>query len=67
MADKNEKPIAIYYEHPEWFRPLFAALDRRGIAYEKIDASNNFYNPSENLNDKYALVFNRMSASAYLR
>ena len=25
------RPIAIYYEHPEWFRPLFAELDRRGI------------------------------------
>ena len=23
------KPIAIYYEHPDWFRPLFAELDRR--------------------------------------
>lgn len=67
MVEKNEKPIAIYYEHPEWFERLFAALDRRGLPYEKIDASDDFYNPSENLNDKYSLVFNRMSASAYLR
>ena len=67
MTEKNEKPIAIFYEHPEWFRPLFAALDKRGLAYEKIDAASDFYNPSENTNDKYALVFNRMSASAYLR
>ena len=59
--------IAIYYEHPEWFRPLFAALDRRGIEYDKIDASENFYNPNDNFKDKYALFFNRMSASAYLR
>ena len=28
MAD-----LAILYEHPEWFRPLFAALDARGIDY----------------------------------
>ena len=59
------KTIGIYYEHPEWFRPLFAALDRRGLAYEKIDAANHFYDP-EDLG-KYPLVFNRMSASAYLR
>ena len=59
--------IAIYYEHPEWFRPLFAALDRRGLDYEKIDATSDFYDPSENFKDKYSLVFNRMSASAYLR
>ena len=67
MTEKNEKPIAVFYEHPEWFRPLFAALDRRGLAYEKIDAASDFYNPSENINDKYRLVINRMSASAYLR
>ena len=67
MTEKGKKPIAIYYEHPEWFRPLFAELDKRGIVYEKIDAGEGFYNPSENLNDKYSLVFNRMSASAYLR
>jgi len=59
--------IAIYYEHQEWFRPLFAALDRRGLDYEKIDAASAFYDPGENLTDKYSLVFNRMSASAYLR
>ena len=67
MTKENEKPIAVYYEHPEWFRPLFAALDRRGLPYEKIDAASGFYNPGENPTDKYSLVFNRMSASAYLR
>ena len=25
----TDRPIGIYYEHPEWFRPLFAELDRR--------------------------------------
>ncbi len=61
----NDHKIAIYYEHSDWFRPLFAALDRRGIEYEKIDAANHFYNPNEEKN--YSLFFNRMSASAYLR
>ncbi len=57
--------IAVYYEHPDWFRPLFAALDRRGTEYVKIDAANHFYNPNAAVN--YSLFFNRMSASAYLR
>ncbi len=61
----NDHKIAIYYEHSDWFRPLFAALDRRGIEYEKIDAANHFYNPNATKN--YSLFFNRMSASAYLR
>lgn len=25
----KQKPIAIYYEHPDWFRLLFAELDRK--------------------------------------
>ncbi len=64
---KSKNKIAVYYEHPEWFRPLFAALEKRGLSYEKIDAASDFYNPSDDLNDKFSLVFNRMSASAYLR
>jgi hypothetical protein len=59
------KTIGIYYEHPEWFRPLFTALDERGLAYEKINAADHFYDPDEAA--KYGLFFNRMSASAYLR
>ena len=63
----SEKPIAVYYEHPEWFRALFAALDKRGLPYQKIDAANHVYDPAENYAQKYSLFFNRMSASAYLR
>jgi hypothetical protein len=61
-----QKPIGIYYEHPDWFKPLFAELDSRGIAYERIDAAHHLYNPSET-ESPYALVVNRMSSSAYLR
>ena len=61
------KQIAIYYEHPEWFRPLFAALERRGVDYEKLNAADFGYDPAEDFARKYSLVFNRMSASAYLR
>jgi glutathione synthase/RimK-type ligase-like ATP-grasp enzyme len=60
------RPIAIYYEHPEWFRPLFDLLDRRGVHYSRIDAASHYYDP--NLTELgYSLLFNRMSASAYLR
>jgi len=31
MATVWKKPIAIYYEHPDWFRPLFQQLDERGL------------------------------------
>jgi hypothetical protein len=58
--------IGILYEHPEWFRPLFAELDRRGIAYEPILAHEHAYDPSAT-EAPYSLVVNRMSPSSYLR
>ncbi len=62
----SERVIGIYYEHPDWFRPLFTELDRRGVAYARIDASAHVYDPAER-ESPYALVFNRASPSAYLR
>ena len=60
------KPIAIYHEHPDWFRPLFAELDRRAVPYERLDAAAHTYDPSET-SVPWSLVFNRSSPSAYLR
>ena len=62
----QQLPLAVYYEHPEWFRPLFAELDRRSIQYIRIDAGCHVYDATAT-DRKYALFFNRMSASAYLR
>ncbi len=60
------RPFAIYHEHPDWFRPLFAELDRRGLPYARLDPRAHLYDPSEG-RPPYALLFNRMSPSAYLR
>ncbi len=60
------RPFAVYHEHPDWFRPLFAELDRRRIPYERLDPRAHLYDPSEG-RPPYALLFNRMSPSAYLR
>jgi glutathione synthase/RimK-type ligase-like ATP-grasp enzyme len=58
--------MAIYYEHPDWFRPLFAELDGRAIKYVKLNASCHSFDPAAAGPD-FSLLFNRMSASAYLR
>lgn len=60
------KPIAIYHEHPDWFRPLFVELERRGIPYVRLDAASHSYDPSARVSP-YSLVFNRASPSAYRR
>src|SRR6187431_875711 len=62
----SARPIAVYHEHPDWFRPLFTALERRGIPYERLDAAAHQYDPSET-SVPWSLVFNRASPSAYLR
>ena len=61
-----QKPIAIYYEHPDWFRPLFQQLDERGVPWVKIDARHHSYDASSP-EDGYSLLFNRMSPSAWQR
>jgi len=62
----TSRPIAIYYEEPDWFRPLFAELDARGINYVKLNAACLSFDPAAARPD-FSLFFNRMSASAYLR
>jgi len=62
----TSRPIAIYHEHQEWFRPLFAEMDRRGTPYVRIDARRHHYDVAARERD-YSLLFNRMSPSAYLR
>ncbi len=60
-------PIAVYYEQPHWFKPLFAELDRRGTPYVKLDAVEHSYTPDDHPEELYSVVFNRMSPSAWNR
>ncbi|HEV8264084.1 MAG TPA: hypothetical protein VGQ06_03975 [Gemmatimonadales bacterium] len=57
--------IAIYYEHPHWFVPLFTELERRGTPHERLHAAHHRFDPAER--PPYSLVFNRMSPSAWQR
>lgn len=65
MPATAERPIALFHEHPDWFRPLFAELERRGTPFVRIPAGEHGYDPEAT--PPYSLVFNRMSPSAYLR
>lgn len=60
------KPFAIYHEHPDWFKPLFAELEKRGIPYITADPRAHSF-AIEEAAPPYSLFFNRMSPSAYLR
>jgi RimK-like ATP-grasp domain len=67
MPDRKQ-PIAIYYEHPHWFKPLFAELERRKTPFLRINAAQHHFDPAHlNGEASYRLLFNRMSPSAYRR
>jgi hypothetical protein len=59
-------PVAILYEHPLWFEPLFAELEGRGVPYERLNAAQHAFDPAER-ESRYSLVVNRMSPSAWTR
>jgi glutathione synthase/RimK-type ligase-like ATP-grasp enzyme len=57
--------LVILYEHPEWQKPLFAALDRRGVRYAAFDLKRAAFDPDA-VPDA-PLYFNQASPSAYVR
>jgi hypothetical protein len=62
----DEASIAILYEHPLWFQPLFAELERRDAPYLRLHASELVFDPGER-EGRYSVVLNRMSPSAWTR
>lgn len=60
MAD-----LAIIYEHPQWFVPLFAALDRRGLSYS-ASGPDGHWNPADR-SVPAPVVLNRIAMSSFLR
>jgi glutathione synthase/RimK-type ligase-like ATP-grasp enzyme len=57
--------LVVLFEHPEWQKPLFAELDRRGLAYEPFDLKRAAFSNAESPTAK--LYFNQASPSAYVR
>ncbi|HEX8193670.1 MAG TPA: alpha-L-glutamate ligase [Allosphingosinicella sp.] len=58
--------LAILYEHPLWFEPLFAALDRRGVSYEKIRLADHSFDPARGA-PPAPVILSRVAMSSFLR
>src|ERR1043165_9751202 len=57
--------LVVLYEHPEWQKPLWAALDRRGIRYAAFVLKRAAFAPDAI--PEAPLYFNQASPSAYVR
>ncbi|MBY0521701.1 MAG: alpha-L-glutamate ligase [Sphingomonas sp.] len=58
--------LAIFYEHPAWFAPLFAALDARGVDYVRIGIEGHRFDPAATTAPA-RVVFSRLAMSSFLR
>jgi glutathione synthase/RimK-type ligase-like ATP-grasp enzyme len=62
---RSRYDLAVLYEHPEWQKPLFHALERRGLRYAAVDLKKAALS---DLDEPLApLYFNQASPSAYVR
>ena len=57
--------LVVLFEHPEWQKPLFAALERRGVGYAAFDLKRAAFDPDQV--PAAPLYFNQASPSAYVR
>jgi glutathione synthase/RimK-type ligase-like ATP-grasp enzyme len=57
--------LVVLFEHPEWQKPLFAALENRGVRFGAFDLKRAAFDPDSP--PESALYFNQASPSAYLR
>ena len=64
MSDLPE--LAVVYEHPQWFEPLFEALERRGVPYVKVPLAGHVFDPAGSPAPA-RVVFSRVAMSSFLR
>jgi glutathione synthase/RimK-type ligase-like ATP-grasp enzyme len=67
MTASSSAPVdlVVIHEHPEWQKPLFDALDRRGVSWAAFDLKSAVFGDHDV--PRARLYFNQASPSAYLR
>lgn len=60
------RSVSILFEHPEWQKPLFRALEHAGVPFSTIDLKKATFDV-DRLEQSGALYFNQASPSAYVR
>jgi hypothetical protein len=57
--------LVVLFEHPEWQKPLWSALERRNVRYAALDLKRAAFDPDAV--PEAVLYFNQASPSAYVR
>ncbi len=57
--------LIVLFEHPEWQKPLFAELERRGLSFLPFDLTRAAFSDADM--PRARLYFNQASPSAYIR
>ena len=57
--------LVVLFEHPEWQKPLFSALDHRRVRFASLDLKTGAFDPDSV--PEAPLYFNQASPSAYVR
>ena len=62
---RHAADLVVLHEHPEWQKPLFAALERRNIPFAPFDVTRAAFSNDDT--PRAQLYFNQASPSAYIR
>ena len=65
MPSSEAVDLVVLHEHPEWQKPLFAVLERRGVAYAACNLTRAAFSNVDA--PRARLYFNQASPSAYVR
>ena len=66
FAERALPDLAVFYEHPQWFEPLFAELDRRGVDWTAIPIQDHTFDPADD-RVPAPVILNRLAMSSFLR
>jgi hypothetical protein len=58
--------LAVFYEHPQWFAPLFRELDRRGVDWTAIQIQDHTFDPADT-QPPAPVILSRLAMSSFLR
>jgi biotin carboxylase len=58
--------LAVFYEHPQWFEPLFRELDRCGVDWAPIRIQDHTFDPADPAAPA-PVILSRLAMSSFLR